>query len=156
MLTFKRFRALTASYGADLNRWPEEMRAEAAALLETSARARLLHAQARALDEAISVASAAENARIWHQESPEATAAKVRSRVASAIRAEPIAAWRRPIRRLDWMRSAKTAIAMRARFGWIGLATASCIVAATGLLVGSMYTFPARPAEDLLTILTIY
>jgi hypothetical protein len=53
MLTIRRFHVLAESYGADLQRWPQQFRAEAQRLLTASSEARQLLAEARILDAAI-------------------------------------------------------------------------------------------------------
>ena len=57
MLTIKRFQVLAESYGADLQRWPQESRTEAERLLAVSSEARQALAAARILDAAILEAS---------------------------------------------------------------------------------------------------
>lgn len=55
MMTLKRFKTLTGSYGAALARWPAELRKDAQTLLGISAEARQSFAEAQALDDAIAV-----------------------------------------------------------------------------------------------------
>ena len=57
-MKLSRFKALTDSYGAHLQKWPEQERASAEELLRTSAQARLLLDDARPLDEALERAGA--------------------------------------------------------------------------------------------------
>ena len=102
MLTLERFKSLADSYGASLERWPEEIRKEAESLLSNSQAARAILADAQSLDEAIEATSDAEEARAWPSAETEAALARLRSRVASRLDAE-VPAKAGPIRR--WLLS---------------------------------------------------
>src|SRR5580692_7935829 len=97
MLTLSRFTALVDSYGAELNRWPEAVRAEAQALAESSPQARALLAAARVLDATIATARASHDASLWPPGDQAAALARLRSGVAARIAssANPGPGWRR-------------------------------------------------------------
>jgi len=90
MMTFRRFRALTQSYGANLQRWPQEERADAEELLRSSAQARALHDLERSLDEVIAAVSAREQAARWPEGAEEAALARLRTGVAKRIALEQV------------------------------------------------------------------
>lgn len=140
MMTRERFRALADSYGADLQRWPEELRPQAATLLESSPEAREIIATARELDEAIGAAAAAHSDSIWSGDRPEAALARLRNGVAAQIR---------PTANAAGAFSARTA---PRRVGWLGLATAASVAALAGLMLGIRYS-PVAPQQDLLALL---
>jgi hypothetical protein len=143
MLTLGRFKALAESYGADLRRWPEELRSEAQALLASSPEARACLGDARVLDEAISAASQREDA----VRSPpgEADAALARLRSAVEARIAPRPAHRRPGRGGGrWLPS----LPLR----WAGMATGGSLAILAGLLIGAMYSSGAAP-DNVLTLL---
>jgi hypothetical protein len=146
MLTLKRFMALADSYGAQLQRWPEEARGDAEALLRVSSQARMIFAKARTLDEAIHTASAQENALLWQPSDQEAALARLRSTVAAGIAASSVNNGR-----WGWVLPAGAGWMSLARPGWIGLATGSFVVAA-GILIGSTYG-AAPPSSDLQAML---
>ena len=150
MLTLKRFMALADSYGAQLQRWPEEARGDAEALLRVSSQARTIFAKARTLDEAIHTASAQENALLWQPSDQEAALARLRSTVAAGIAASSV---HQPNNgRWGWVLPAGAGWISLARPGWIGLATSSCFVVAAGILIGSTYG-AAPPSNDLQAML---
>lgn len=139
MMTLERLRTLADSYGADLQRWPEQLRPQARALLESSAEARDIIATARELDDAIVAASAARSDSIWSADRPEAALARLRNDVAARIR--PAAA--------------AGAIGLRKvprRVGWLSLATAASLAIVAGVALGSRYS-PATPQQDVLALL---
>ncbi len=77
MIELRRFKALTDSYGADLHRWPEEARIDAAAFVRVSVQARVLLDAARALDEVIDAASERADALQWPHGELRAAAARL-------------------------------------------------------------------------------
>jgi len=129
MLTLKRFAALAASYGADLGRWPEEARNEAAALLARSPEARAHLAEASALDSALAANTSPGEAR-WE----EAALVRLRLGVEAEIAARPRTA--RALSRLvlPW------------QFGWLGMASGGGLAVAAGLAVGMLY-MPASSSD---------
>lgn len=145
MITLKRFRALADSYGADLQRWPAEVRPHARALLDTSAEAQEIIARARELDEAIAAAEAARNDSLWSDDRPEAALARLRNSVAARIApaAAEIAAQGMAVHkpRRPWRRA-----------GWLGLATAASVAVVAGIVLGALYS-PAASHQDLLALL---
>jgi hypothetical protein len=140
MMTLERFRALADSYGADLQRWPEQLRPRARTLLESSAQAREIIAAARELDEAIGAATAAHNNSIWSGDRPEGALVRLRNGVAARIRPGPAAA------------GAFSGRSVPRRVGWLGLATAASVAVLAGLMLGIRYS-PATPQQDLLALL---
>jgi hypothetical protein len=149
MLTLKRFKTMTDSYGADLLRWPERERAAAQTLLEGSAEARVLLADARMLDEALAVASARQSAAHRRNNHEDAALARLRSGVAARIAA---ASGRSRVSLLERALSITTRGALSARSGWAGLATAGGLAVLAGLVIGSLYT-PPGASDALLTLL---
>ena len=135
MLTLKRFKTLTDSYGADLLRWPEQERAAAQTLLEKSAEARALLADARMLDDALAMASARQSAAHLRHHNEEATLARLRSGVAARIAATGgrSRGWSGP--------------------GWVSLATAGSLAVVAGLVIGALYNPPGASADALTTLL---
>ena len=151
MLTLRRFEALVGSYGADLRRWPAEMRADAQKLLDFSAPARALLAEARTLDEAIERASRREDAALWHHYERDATLARLRSRVAARI--APAVSRRRPARwSLAQILFGSAERAPWARTGTFGMAAGSGIAVAAGFLIGA-WSVPAPTSNDVLAVL---
>jgi hypothetical protein len=147
MLTLKRFKALTDSYGADVQRWPEDERTAAETLLESSAQARALLADARMLDEALAAASAT------HQRNDQQDAALDRLRsIVSARIASSKSSDRQRAGLVERGWSATTQTVLSARLGWAGIATAAGLAVLAGLVVGSMYMSPSAP-DNLLTSL---
>jgi len=133
MLTLKRFVALAASYGADLGRWPEDMRDEADALLAASPEARMLLEEARTLDKAL-VGPA-----VWQHGEQEAALVRLRNgveaRIAGGAVPEPA---RRPPRRLH--------------LRWLGMATGSGLAIAAGLAIGVL-DVPAASSPDIVQMM---
>lgn len=160
MLTLKRFKALTDSYGAQPQRWPDSVRADAEALLLVSPEARQLLAEAQGLDEALDAASEREDAVSWLPREEAAALARLRAGVAARVaqtaggeaRARGAASgearaggaasgWRRWLRGwllpvTQWPSSARLA----------GMAAAGGFIIAVGLLLGSMDV--TRPASQ--------
>ena len=85
MLELTRFKALIASYGTDLHRWPEEVRIDATALLLVSAPARALRDAARSVDAAIDAAGARGDAIYWRPGEQGAAAMRLRAAVQTRI-----------------------------------------------------------------------
>ncbi|MGH8202134.1 MAG: hypothetical protein ACREVO_17495 [Steroidobacteraceae bacterium] len=139
-MTLERFRTLAESYGADLQRWPEQLRSQAGQLLDSSAEAREIIATARELDEAIGAAGAARSDSIWSGDRPEAALARLRNGVAARIRPAAAAV------------SAASSRNVPRRVGWIGLATAASVAIVAGLALGIRYS-PTTQQQDLLALL---
>jgi hypothetical protein len=150
MLTLRRFKALADSYGAELQRWPDEVRGEAEALLNASPEARRFLAEAQTLDDVIEAASAQEDTMLWPPGEQSAALARLRSGVAARLTSSPP---RRPVGRfLGWAPLGEAYRAISVYFGWVGLATGSGFAIVAGLLIGSMYA-PTSAPHDVLTML---
>lgn len=147
-MTLKRFRTLAASYGGDLQRWPEEMRPRARALLDTSAEARQIIERARELDEAIAAAEAAHSERLWSGDRADAALVRLRNGVAARIDAtiSATATARRGVP------LPLTPLGAPRRVRWISLATAASIAILAGLVLGIRYS-PVAPQQDDLSAL---
>ena len=140
MLTRRRFRALAESYGANLQRWPEHVRADAQALLERSREARECLADARKLDAAIDAVGA-------QHPRPDAALERLRAGVAARIVSiEPSTD-----RRWRWLATA-IARAFAPDPSWLAIAGGGGIAVIAGLLIGGMY-MSAPPSEALLPML---
>jgi hypothetical protein len=145
MLTLARFRALAASYGADLRRWPEEARREARALLGGCPPARALLEQARALDEALAAASARERRTLVRPVEADAALGRLRARTMARIASSPA----QPVDHRPRSVLARFARAVLApRIHLIGLAAGGGAALIAGLLIGAIYT--TAPAVDTL------
>ncbi len=146
MLTFKQFTALTDSYGGDPQRWPQNMRAEAEALLDCSEEVRMQLAEARKLDDALRSASAKEESQLWSPGDQDAALARLRSSVAARIVSS--AQQRRPV----WTLFEDIQRLFSPRLAWVGVGASGGLAIAVGLLIGA--AFSTQPASDnLLTML---
>ena len=146
MMTLRRFRALSDSYGADLQRWPEPVRGPARVLLDASAQARGIIARARALDQAIAAAGAERDARIRGGSRADAALHRLRAGVAMRIR-RPVEGG---VATSDEVGS-PLARHLRRRARWVGLATAAGLAVLAGLALGILYS-PSAP-QDLTALL---
>jgi hypothetical protein len=151
MLTLRRFRALADSFGGDLQRWPQEERSEAQALLNISPQAHALLDEARALDHAIAEASTRSNAMAQRVGEEGAAMARLRSGVAARI---AISVQEQHSARRHFVRasSGRTNGVAATPLTWIGLATASGLVVTAGFLIGALYA-PAPPSDAVLGML---
>jgi hypothetical protein len=141
MLTLRRFKAMADSYGSDLQRWPEEVRAEASSLLDASPQARAVLVAERALDDAIAAASADETARLLQPDAQVAALARVRAAVGAQIAASAAP------RRFGWRLAAGGQRMLRdLHLRWVGIAAAGGFAVLAGLLLGGMYA--SQPAPD--------
>jgi hypothetical protein len=129
MLTLERFAELAASYGADFDRWPDELRDEAEAFVAGSSEARARLAEARALDGILAAAGVGLDEAEWQK------AALARLRL--GVEAE-IAGMRGPAREAS-------RLALPLRFNWLGMATGSGIAVAAGLAIGLLYMPTSSP-----------
>jgi hypothetical protein len=150
MLTLKQFTAMADSYGADLQRWPEDVRGEAEALFSSSHRARMVLSQVRTLDTAIELASVQEESELWNPDDQDAALARLRSNVAARIASssgsqntDRLHVSALP-KKLHW--------AALPRLGWLGLVGSGGIAIVAGLMIGIAYSSPSRP-DNLLTML---
>src|SRR5512146_762406 len=89
MLSLRRFRKLSESYGAYLERWPAEVRREAMILLKESRDARVILEEMRSFDAAIAAATEREDQEFWQAGEQAAALARVRAGVGARI-ASPI------------------------------------------------------------------
>jgi hypothetical protein len=165
MLTIARLEELAAVYGADLDRWPEESRHEAQALLDTSAEARAILAEARLLDTAIGAANNFDDATLWKSRDQQAALERLRAGVSARIgestsRPRPaLFGWRSPRRALERKQEQRLREREMGRmglsgFGWLGIAGIGVAAVATGLFIGAGYTPPATP-DDLLSAMQL-
>ncbi|HUC18499.1 MAG TPA: hypothetical protein VMA37_12530 [Acetobacteraceae bacterium] len=148
MLTHRRFKALTESYGAELQRWPEEVRGEARVLVNTSARARRILAEARALDEALEATRIREDEKLWPPGERNAALARVRAGVASRLSSAPL----RGRRFFGHELPRGSGWAIIGSLGWVGLLAGSFVAIAAGLMIGSFYA-PSQAPIDVLAML---
>lgn len=154
MMTLRRFRTLADSYGADLQRWPQRVRAQALALLARSAEAQAIMARAAEVDEAIATAGAERLERLWGGESADAALHRLQDNVAAHIRRSSSAGMSAR-HQVPGAPGRTRSPAMRyppGRAGWVGLATAAGVAVLAGLALGILYSPPA-PQEDLTTLL---
>ena len=144
MMTLRRFRALAGSFGADLQRWPEQERDAARALLRASPEAYALREGAHVLDAAITAASMQEQVVSWRQPGEQdAAMARLRAGVAARL---SVPAVHRPRRQLAWRPATWEPWVGRA--GVLGLTASGVLAVVAGLLIGAMYA--AEPAPDTL------
>jgi hypothetical protein len=142
-LTISRFRVLADSYGANLQRWPESVRAQARALLQDSAQARQIFSQARRVDEAIDALTRERGAHLGSDDSAEAALARLRQRVAVRIGPEANGEARSPA----------FASISRPQRHWIGLTAAAGVATLLGFAVGFLLYVPVIPDQDLIALL---
>lgn len=148
MMTLGRFRLLLDSYGADSQRWPPELRADAQALLSSSAAARTMREKAERLDRVIAAATAREDATLARLSPPDETLQRLRSGVAARIattanRSTEQSAASALLARIDWLLSMPP---VSPRLYWVGMAASGGSAIVAGLLLGAMYGMP--PAAD--------
>ena len=142
MLTFRQFRKAIDSYGGNLRRWPEPLRGEAKALLDTSAEARSLFAEAQRLDQLIEAASMHEDAMLWRRGADDAALARLRSGVTARLESP---AHRQPMALLRWMPPTIVHRLRRMPIIAFGMATGSSAAVAAGFLIGFLRA--AAPAQ---------
>jgi hypothetical protein len=147
MMTLKQFRKLAESYGADLWRWPERLRPQAQALLDSSAEAREIVAGARELDEAIRAAGSARSAKLWSGDRPETALVRLRNTVAARMGAPGASTAATATES-----SVRAARSGPGRVRWISLATAASVAIVAGVALGIAYS-PAAAHPDLLAVL---
>jgi hypothetical protein len=151
MMTLERFKSLADSYGADLDRWPEDIRQDARGLLDSSHAARAILAQARVLDEALESAARMEGSQSWPREEAAAALVRLRSRVAARIaEREPADSRRLPL--MARLLSFVIAPLSPLQAGRGGLLTGGVIAIAAGLAIGLLYTSAPQPVDVLLLL----
>jgi hypothetical protein len=150
MMTLKRFRALTRSYGAQLQRWPQEERGTARELLDSSEAARALLEQERSLDAAIAAAGAQQDAKHGTHGAENAALARLRSAVAARIATRQ--AYDEPPGRLGWLLG-PAGHTSSVRMRRIGLATSGAFAIIAGLLIGAIYSPAPAPVGALSALL---
>jgi hypothetical protein len=146
MLSPARFRKLVDSYGADLQRWPLELRDKARALMDASSEARELLAAAKRLDAAID-ADAREDAARWQTHRTLALG-RLRSGVQARISSTAPSS-------STWRAALGLNALGRAFAGdpvWRTVALGSGVAVIAGLLIGGFYN-TAQPSESLLSML---
>jgi len=139
-LSFERFAELVAAYGGELELWPADERAAAAALLETSAEARALVAAEAELDGALAEPNAA----------PEPSAALMRRLNEIPVRVAQRRVWW-PFRRA-WIPAVGWAFAAAVGVGWGLVGTPfeeSELTATSAVAVGSVTQEAPAADEDL-------
>jgi hypothetical protein len=156
MMTLRRFRILAGSYGAELQRWPERLRPQAQALLQTSTEARAIIAQARELDEAIAAAGAARDTGIWRGAGADSALQRLRANVTARVGARALTdatAAPAPARvAARWTDSDSSFGAPSRRTRWLSLATAASIAVIVGFVIGVLYS-PTTPTQELTGLL---
>lgn len=155
-MTLRRFRVLAASYGAELQRWPERLRPQARALLQVSMEARAIIVRARELDEAIAAAGAARDAGIWRGAGADSALLRLQANVTARLGAiavtdatAALVPARAAARRTDF-HSSYGAPSRRTR--WVSLATAASIAVIVGFVIGVLYS-PTTPTQELTALL---
>ena len=142
MLTLRQLQTLLDSYGADVGRWPEETRADARALLQSSGDARALQEEACELDDMIAAAGAHEDESRWRTGERDVAMARLRARVSARIATVPV---KRPALLQVWMsgvlgpREAGERSAAAYHLRWVGFATTGAFAVIAGLMIGAMY-----------------
>lgn len=144
MLTIKRFQVLAESYGADLQRWPQESRTEAERLLAVSSEARQALAAARILDAAILEASTQDQLSPAEQS---AALERLKSAVASELATSN--ARHMGVSSFGWMPRWLHEVTTPRGFR---LASGVCAAVIAGLVIGSLYT-GAPATKSVLTFL---
>jgi hypothetical protein len=150
MLTLERFKSLADSYGGSLERWPEETRREAHALLSNSAAAQAILAQAQLLDVAYATAVGKEDSRTWPPEKATAALARLRSRVAARLTDQEEARNASRIRR--WLLSDRALPTVLAEPGWAGMLTGCALAITAGFVTGLLYASSPPPPNMLLLL----
>jgi hypothetical protein len=143
MMTIRRFRMLTDSYGADLQRWPESLRGQARDLLDSSAEARAVMNRARELDEALAAATNARDTRLWDGETADAALHRLRQSVSTRMRRSSPGG-------TAALAGTDTHPPNRHRprhVGWVGFATAAGLAVLAGLTLGILYSPSAQPPD---------
>jgi hypothetical protein len=145
MLTLGRFRKLADSYGGDLQRWPQDVRGEAQALLAASPQARVCLDEAQALDDAIAAASASRDVVARRLSEDGAALARLQSGVMARIGAPT--PWRR-LTCWSFMRawSGRANEFASAHLVWAGMTTAGSLAVIAGFLIGALSM--SAPASD--------
>lgn len=147
MLTLKRFKALMDSYGAQPQRWPDSVRADAEALLRVSPQAQQLLADAGELDAALDAAREDENTVRWPPGAEAAALGRLRAGVAARLAGAAgrshgwFRGWLLPV--AQWSTSARLA----------GMATVGGLIIGIGLLLGSMDDARSASQVDVLAML---
>jgi hypothetical protein len=144
-MKLKRFRTFADCYGSDLERWPERVRQQARALLDSSAEARQIMAGAMELDNAMAAAQAARSERLWSGDRADAALVRLRNSVAARI-ASRVPATETAGRGTSLPRPARGA-PLRVR--WISLTTVASVAILAGLVLGIWYSPPASQQDDL-------
>jgi len=146
-MKLSRFKALTDSYGAHVQKWPEEERTSAEELLRTSAQARLLLDDARMLDQALERAGAELDAAVGNTMDDQAALARLRAGVLARISRTPTHHFAWPTRWVAWS-PGRGAIAFRG----LPLAVSGFLALTVGVLIGWLQA--PRPMEvDVLVLL---
>lgn len=137
MMTLRRFRALVASYGSDLRRWPAETRGEVTMLATISAEVRSVLTEERELDEALESLHRMEDAALWPQHEQQAALARLRSGVGARITATASQPPHR-VAGINWSSVAGPVGVLHAPLRLLGLAASGSIAVAIGIVIGSM------------------
>jgi hypothetical protein len=151
MMTIKRFKSLTDSYGGDFRRWPEEARAEAQRLIESSPQARVLLKEASRLDEAIDSAHSARDEALKSINGEVAGFKRLRTRIMSQIpsaRQTSRRGWR-----LGWMRSDLFGGGGASPLRRLGVASGCVAAVVMGLLIGWGHDSKPPRQIDLIAVL---
>jgi hypothetical protein len=151
MLTLRRFEELVDTYGADLRRWPEELRADGRALMSVSPEARALLPDAQALDDVIEAARSADDALRWRPGEQEMALVRLRAGVAARIAASPAPLPSRE--RFAWWPAVLGRRVGSPRLRLIGLAAGGAFAIVGGLLLGATYESAPPPTGVLTSLL---
>jgi hypothetical protein len=154
MMTLKRLKALSNSYGADLLRWPAEVRRDAEALLRISDEARQILATAAETDAMLDAMSRVEQAVLSSGPEEAAALARLRAGVAARIAEESLAKKQR--RRWQGIASLNGGVAtLQANLGWLCLATSGAVAVVGGLFIGVIST-PSSMPDAVLSLLQTF
>jgi len=150
MMTLKQFRLLIDSYGGRPERWPQDLRGNAEALLAQSPEARAILAEAADLDDMIHAASIATDKMLWQEGTQDAALARLRANVSAQIAGQ---SFRRPTlsERMNQLLY-RMRIDSEASFGWLKMAGGGIAIVA-GLIIGASYNVQQRPDDTLSAML---
>lgn len=148
MLKIERFTSLARSYGANIDLWPVEVRADALALLEISKVARVVLAEERLMDDALAGARRHQEISLWPPGERNAALVRLRTNVAARIAPAPSG----PFRFGGWFFTRVDGL--WPDLNWLGLSSSGGVAVAVGLFIGMH--FPNLPdSRDLLSTLQV-
>lgn len=148
MLEIDRFTSLARSYGANIDLWPLEVRADALSLLKISKVARTVLAEERLMDDALAAARRHQEISLWPPGERNAALMRLRTSVAARIAPAPSGPSWFGARFFAHVRG------LRPDLIWIGLSSGSGIAVAAGLFIG-MHSPNLSASGDLLSTLQV-